>query len=95
VSWEVPSDRAAQSVADGLLMTGATVAACPTAVKASSSVEDTGVCNASVARFAASELRRMPIPRTRRSRIAPPRTSRTARGVVFLMYIPAGVPICT
>jgi hypothetical protein len=60
VSWEVPSDRAAQSVADGLLMTGATVAACPTAVKASSSAEDTGVCNASVARFAASELPRIP-----------------------------------
>jgi hypothetical protein len=48
VSWEVPSDRGAHSVADGLLMTGATVAACPAAVKPSSTAEDTGVCNASV-----------------------------------------------
>jgi hypothetical protein len=64
VSWEVPSDRAADSVADGLLMTGATVDGWPAAVKASSTAEDTGVCNASVARFAASELPRTPCLRT-------------------------------
>jgi hypothetical protein len=35
-------------------MTGDTVADCPAAVKASSTAEDTGMCNASVARFAFS-----------------------------------------
>ena len=53
MSWEVPSDRAAQSVADGLLMSSDTVDGCPAAVKASSTAEDTGMCNASVARFEA------------------------------------------
>ena len=67
VSWEVPSDRAAHSVADGLLMTDDTVDGCPDAVKASSTAEDTGVCNASVARFAASEHLRTP---SRRSSLA-------------------------
>ena len=58
MSWEVPSDRAAHSVAEGLFMTDDTVDGCPAAVKASSTAEDTGVCNASVVRFAASELLR-------------------------------------
>jgi hypothetical protein len=49
-----PGGCAAHSVAYGLLMTGDTVDGCPAAVKASSTAEDTGMCNASVARFAPS-----------------------------------------
>lgn len=62
--WEVPS---VHSVADGLLMTGDTVAASPTA-------EDTGMCNASVARFVASEL--LQTPSRRRSEKLPFRVLR-------------------
>jgi len=41
-------------------MTGDTVDGCPATVKASSTAEDRGECNASVVRFAASELLRTP-----------------------------------
>src|SRR5215203_3889373 len=45
-------------------MTDDTVDGCPAAVKASSTAEDTGVCNASVAQFAASELQRIQFGRS-------------------------------
>src|SRR5215203_4356531 len=44
---------------DHLVITGDTVAACPAAEKASSTAEDTGVCNASVARFAQKKPKRV------------------------------------
>jgi hypothetical protein len=73
VSWEVPSDRAAQSVAEGLLMTDDTVDGCPAAVKASSSAEDTeecvtlpwrGMLHPNFLELRQREVRRILLPRT-------------------------------